>query len=1378
MTRVPLRTHADARQARPPRVTRLFSGGRHRWDDLGFLDIEQSPDVYRAEHLFDERAALIVGAPWLGKTTTARQLWRWLEAQPRGLAFGERLCLTEFGKHGVEQSLPPSWWDEWRLAAPAPPACWIIDALDEGEERIGGVRERILQSVGDLGDHHRGRLRLLIFSRQREWLAEFRADLGEVYELGPLQEVPEFHLAPPHQEAAREMLRAYPGAFDRVADLVRRFSLQPVAGYPVALDYLRQQHADADLTVVRVWRGLLQHLLAEPDSGRRRGLRSEADERFTAAARIAAVLTLTGGEQVVDHTVPPGLPALADVFPPGRGRALRQAAREACDVGPFLATAEGGYRFAQRNVQDWLAAFGLAGLRAAQLRSALCDGQGRPAARHRDLLPLLRQISSAPEVRDWIDRLGGGLPLPSDLVGPTLADSLGYIDRLEQVVADAPAGLWLYGTDLRRLAVPGLGDELARRLRDPERSAAVKDLLLDIARANDPYPALPAALDLVLDRGQPAALRSRALLLISQHGGDAHFRRLADPVGRGSAGTRDEQQLLATLIRHLLERRLWTIPEAAAHAPPAEPHGADDRHVLLHMIQERMSADDARTLLRDRQRLRAAPRLVLDCHHDLDLLQAALDRLLREERLGGEDEGLLVETALEWQEQGGRRDPGFAVLQRLGACATVRRQFYEHGIEARRCDPAAHRIWSFALCGDDWSWLLNRARGDWSDLPVVWEDLYRLARAMHEAGLMDRAAWEVVEQLVAQHAPGVSATYEQSRAAYERMQAEHKRRMQELERRRPPPVTLQEAVARVLREDGWTPADRMRELSWLCFVPNLGPANVTGVWEELDAGLQARILATVREGLEQGGPTPIPESSTFPGEILYEAWAFLRVCEDPEQPGWLTAERVRRWLPTAVFALHEHIPALMRRCAAIDQPAVVGILLDAAERELRRGSRVAAAAAQIPVEWWDNPGVAAGVTAWVQEAAFQVEARIELLGLLARHAPQCARSVAAAWSELQDSGSPPTAALRAAGLNCRLALDPEGTWPLVEADFDKRGAQALRDLNALQGHGRHGLCVDLAGWAVARLEALGRLLLRAYPVRSDPDREGRITRVTADTQLRDTRDRVFWFLYSRDDAEARATVERLAALDEGLAVRLRDYRARQAAEGILAGLAPPAAQGDSPVPLVEVIRLLDQAGYRLIRNADDLLEAVYEVLRQIEKDIPEDLAMLYGKRPKKKGAVPSRLNEDALQAYLRRRLNDLLPQRVQGFRGCILREDQVGYRRRLDLRVIAPCLLTGELATVVIEVKWSDNPETEISLTEQLGRKYLLSHRLTHGLYLVGWCGRWRRKGQAHLTDRKGLESYLTDQRDAYCRADAPGHGLSIVPVVLGLEWRDPAETN
>jgi hypothetical protein len=1338
------------------------------------LDIEQSPELYRAEHLFEEPVALVDGAPWLGKTWTARQLHCWLAQRPSDLDVGERLCLTEFGQHGAEQNLPPVWWNEWRRATPASPACWIIDALDEGEERLGGVRERILQSVGELDGAHRNRLRLVILSRQREWLSEFLMALGQTYDLGPLRQVPEFHLAPLHREAAREMLAAYPGAIDRVTALIRRFNLQPVAGYPAALHYLRQQCPDSDLTVVGVWRGLLQHLLREPDSGRRMRLRSDADERFTAAARIAAVLTLTGAEQVVDHTLPPGLPALTDIFPLSNNRALRQAARDACEAGPFYPTAEGGFRFAQRNVKDWLAAFGLAGLKIGQLQSALGDGRGQLAPRHRDLFPLLRQVSADPEAREWIDRLGGGLPLPSDLIGPTLAESLHYIDRLEQVVLAAPSAVRAFDMDLGRLSAPGLGEVLASRLSDSQRNAAARELLIEIALATDPYPVLPAAVGIVADATQPIDLRCRAMLFVGLHGGDAHFRQLAQPVVRCPANTRAEQQLRATVIRHLLERRLWNVSEAAAHTPPAEPHVIDDRQVLLDMLQERMTAEDARTLLRDRQRLRAAPRLVVDFYRDLDLLRSALDRLLSEDQLDEADERLLVEVALEWENHERGVEAGLAVLRRLGSSSAVRHRFYEHGIETRECDPASGRVWSTALVVADLAWLRDRLQEGWADLSDVWEDLYRLARLGHEAGQVDPTVWEETRRLVERHAPGVAVRFEENRRAYERVQQLHEQRMENLNRQRLAPTTLQEEVTSILGKDD-RPADvRMRALSWLCFVPNPLLSHVTGDWEELDTGVRARVLALIRQGLEQGTPTPIPDGAQFPAQILCEAWAFLRLTEDPELSDWLTAEQVRRWLPTAVFALHQHIPAIVRQCAAIDQPATVGILLDAVERELRQGRQLASRAGQIPVEWWDNPVVTGRVTGWVQNESFEAAARVNLLGLLAVRAPQCACPVAAAWSELPQDGSPVNVALRRAGLNYRLVLDPEGAWPLVEADFSRRDGQALQELTALQGHGgHHAACVDLEGWPVARLEALARLLLRTYPIRSDPDRANLVHTWTATTELRDTRDRLLWILLSRDDSEARAAVDRLGAMDEGLAMRLRDHRMRQQAEGILGGLVARTAEDIPSVPLPEAIRLLDQAEYRLVRNGDDLLETVCEVLGQIERDIPEDLSMLYGKRPKEKGGLPEHLHEEALQAYLRRRLMDLLPLRVQGFKRIeTLREDQIAYSRRLDLRIIASSLHTRELVTVIIEVKWSDNPETETSLTEQLGRKYLLGTGVNHGIYLVGWVGHWSRRGQAKSVDRAGLVAHLSNQRDEFCAVE-PGKGLVIRPVVLDVCWRE-----
>lgn len=167
--------------------------------------------------------------------------------------------------------------------------------------------------------------------------------------------------------------------------------------------------------------------------------------------------------------------------------------------------------------------------------------------------------------------------------------------------------------------------------------------------------------------------------------------------------------------------------------------------------------------------------------------------------------------------------------------------------------------------------------------------------------------------------------------------------------------------------------------------------------------------------------------------------------------------------------------------------------------------------------------------------------------------------------------------------------------------------------------------------------------------------------------------------------------------------------------------------------------------------------------------------------PKRKYANSSRihLGEDALQAYLRRRLLEILPELADGVEVQILREDQIAYRERNDLRVTAPCHGTRQLATVVIEVKWSMNPDTRTALTTQLGERYLRGEQLTHGIYVVGWSGKWRRGDRSrNNTDVQRLLEFLAAQRNAYCQAGAPGSGLQIEPIILDLQWhRHPAPT-
>ena len=347
---------------------------------------------------------------------------------------------------------------------------------------------------------------------------------------------------------------------------------------------------------------------------------------------------------------------------------------------------------------------------------------------------------------------------------------------------------------------------------------------------------------------------------------------------------------------------------------------------------------------------------------------------------------------------------------------------------------------------------------------------------------------------------------------------------------------------------------------------------------------------------------------------------------------------------------------------------------------------------------------------------------------------------------------------------------------MVETEFCQRGRQSLIELTTLHDH-HSELRVELTHWPTHLLEALGRVLLEAFPICPDPDRENRVVQITAATELADVRDRAISLLIRQDNQEARDALERLAARDSGLSEWLKAHRARRQAETVLSNLPDLPPDSATGISVSDAVRILDQADYHLIRSSDDLLEAVCDVLRQVGQDVAEDLALLYSKPPRQqasKGGASARehLEEDSLQAYIRRRLSDLLPRVVRDVEVLPVREDQIRFRRRLDVRVVAPCLNRRDLATVVIEIKWSDNTETETSLVDQLGHKYLLGERLTRGIYLVGWCGHWHRSGAGRQTDRSVLEEFLVNQSNQFC-ASEESTGLRIESVVLPLEWRD-----
>jgi hypothetical protein len=1355
----------------PVHVRRRFSRDPDpRLDDLGFLDPKRTTPLLGADELLKSPVALIVAPHWMGKSFVAKQLDAWLRQEKR---FEPYLRLTGLEIGGAEHDLLPDWWNQWRNQQSGTPACWVIDSLDEGEQRHGGLYLRIAQKLKELSNSQRADLRLVMLSRPREWIAGFAGELQRLY---PDQRVL-YGLAPLDQREAAELLGGE-AEFERVAEIIGRCGLARFAGYPTVLRYLKGQPAGSDLDVAKLWRGILTDLLKEHQPHRTRDLRSELEDRFDASARIAVVLTLSGCEEVGLGNSRDGAVALDDIFPMRQrlawaSESRRTAARESCDVGPFVQTSSGGRRFADTKLRQFFCAYGLSGLPLRKLSALLSDFSGNVHARHRDMVEVLSRVSSDPEVRRWGESV---LSLTGTDGSPwSLAEALRRIDRLEQLAKESPVVLRVPREDLARLATPGLGTHLSRRLADRRRSSKAKEVLLDVAQATDAREAVASALAIVLDTEQDTHLRQSAVFAVRDLGSDADLKRL-EQVATSRRRTAADAELRATIVYYLLERGLWSIPKAARHAPPRESV-IDFRATLLHTLTEKMGAEDAAAILTDLPRFlgrvhgKPADGGTATTDPKLTLAQAAIDRLLKEASLTEAQQLCLARAALALR----RSDHVSELVLKTRRLPTARRELYSLGRQRQSTEPNYDPgMFRFVLTADDLEWLLEQVPSCWSAQETAWQDLYNLAAEVTNKGRRSRSLWARVHTMVKDRFPAIIDQYKQG----QRERVSTARTLRRVRRSNPEPKTyaIGEVVDELLADTHFAPGMKMRRLAWVCLSsPWVRPSNLSGEWTDLSDARQEAVLRACRDGLERGTPTPIPEGDQFPASLFYEAAAFGAVVSSPVGANWINGDRIRSWLPACLRAAVNEPAGIVRICLGTDSAATSDVVIEAIVRELKVGKDYAHTAARIPVEMW--PGqFAERIASLLRDFSYPPQSRAALLRVTAMRQADHALRVAIGWSQLPgdcEANGP----LRQVGVDCRLALQPDRAWPLVEADFQTRGVQALLELPSLWNEPDQ--CgADVLSWPAERLTKLARMLLQSFPLASAPVQGGW---VGPKEELVWLREKVLErLLYRGHDGDEDGFLS-LVDLEPSLRNRHAALRARREANATISRTAPP----DQPLlPVERIVELLDNADYRLVRSDDDLLEAVLETLGRINNDIGDDLAMLYARpaRARSRGTHPSRqrpdgrrhLEEDALQTYVRRRLVDLLPRVVDpGERVELLREDQVRHRRRLDLRVLAPCL-DGKQACVIIEMKWSDNRKVGTSLTDQLGTQYLLGEERTHGVYLVGWCGlcSWTRNGKR--VDRQELPLALEHQAKRFCQRHK-GKGIRIEPFVLDAGWREDA---
>jgi len=1310
-------------------------------DPDGF--ILRAGSVLEPRDLLAEAAVLVAGPPWIGKTTVAKRLSRFLQETT---SFS---WLTSFDERESGAS-EPLWWPDWLGGTGS--AVWIIDAVDE-DARKDRQCFRILRSIRELSPEIRARLHLIAFCRINEIPPGFERDLEEIF--GALRRV---RLAGLDRDAAREHVG--PGRFRRVCELVRGNDLQPLAPYPAVLTWLAERGEGEILTKPDVWEGVLKDLLREKrDDPARPSFHVEIGERLGVACKLAALTTFCGiGDVDPEEGLERAFPETAHGFAENR-RAVREAWR-----GSLFERFGRGYRFCQDHVRQWLTAFALREMTPPQLKPLLTLENGDPDPSHEGVAGLLAQISRHPEVKDWLVAAHGGLP-----VGDTpwsLHEASRALDTLQDLARSSPWGLSVWRQEgLKSFGrVHGMGEEIARRL-ELDLHPTEQQLLLELALVIDaPEPVVPAA-QILQDGRQEERVRGRAASLVAALG-------TAEQLGPLEVWVEAMQEyhgkaVLSTLEVAFYNKGLWGFEKAAERAlsgnalrkallkyvlPPAPVQYDLRSEWLQHSLVADLTLDRARWLLGN-------PRLPRTNRQLYPLLASALAKVLEQDTPEEADVAILVPLLLENANDANFEEEG-KIRRFLGRSPETRRALFQEGLlRDPQGEGAETWVWSSVLNGEDVAWLLDLFRTREEQQDWLLEPLYFTAYREGATPVVRRRVRRELRRADAERLDALDRKRRSWRASNQAW-----RRREEGEA--PPTFELAPLVREALDSAEIELRHKMLNLSWYCFEPpSQRPSNLSGRWEDLPAELRGEVLAVCREALAQCSATPIPDGSSYSRWTSWEAACFDRLLSE-DAAFVLTPEMIEKWLPALLrnwVSGSGYEPAL-RRCFEVDRNLAEGLFHETVRRSVL-SEKSTYVLQNLPPELWSErfSGLLEAIVA-AEEAVREM--RIDLLAQIGKVFPVRARPIALAWAE------GPDVPLREAGIDLLLMVAPEEGWrhlkehlkALAERETPKKDV-FLRMRSLLPHH--YGPSAAFSSWPAVQLAELEELLLSCVPSESDPVwEEGEGRSLGGENDLRAVRDHLPQLLYQRDGEGDHEALEALAAKHRRIREWLDDVRAHQGAESVIAGLGrgsrPPTGRR---VPPADLLNLLQHAEHRLLGSADDLQDALLEELGRIQLDARQHLSMLYRPQPAK-GQKREHLHEDALQAYLACRLADRLP-RVLGEKGLkvepsVDRETLAAGNTRNDLKIQSPSM-DGSRLTVIIEIKWSSNAKVRTSLAGQLGKDYLLRNGLTHGIYLVGWNGpttRW--------PNREACRAELLEQAQRF-RAEHPGRHIDAFVMDLAV---------
>lgn len=165
-----------------------------------------------------------------------------------------------------------------------------------------------------------------------------------------------------------------------------------------------------------------------------------------------------------------------------------------------------------------------------------------------------------------------------------------------------------------------------------------------------------------------------------------------------------------------------------------------------------------------------------------------------------------------------------------------------------------------------------------------------------------------------------------------------------------------------------------------------------------------------------------------------------------------------------------------------------------------------------------------------------------------------------------------------------------------------------------------------------------------------------------------------------------------------------------------------------PIPPGELLDFLQRADSRLVRNADELAEAVMASLRRFQAKLKGETPLapfLWNMDDKENQGRPK--GEDRMSDFVLHHLRDDLPLLVVNREVQVQNLNETGIGERVDLKVETRDA-EGNPLTLIVESKGCWNKELLTAMESQLHDRYMKQTHAEVGIYLVGWfvCERWK----------------------------------------------------